>query len=307
MFKLPRTARAKAASFIYHIIVRSISEIELFKDENDKIKFMHYLKRYKIEFNFKIYAYCLMNNHVHLIIDANGADISKIMHGINQSYAQYFNRKYKRHGHLFQDRFKSKVVSNERYLKALSIYIHNNPTDIVKYKNSPEGYKYSSLGIYLGLREDDFNIVEYSFILELFGNTKKSARKNYIKFICRNKSINLDTYENRRDESTELQNKELRKIIYRDIEINKILDLFLCKINISKNDFFNFSNRDYTNYRAVYILMVRNLCHITFCRLSSHLNNLSQSYLSYLKSKAIDFININRYKDIYDYMVSSFQ
>lgn len=304
---MPRTARVKSASFIYHIIVRSISEIELFKDDNDKIKFIYYLKRYKIEFNFKIYAYCLMNNHVHLIVDANGADISKIMHGVNQSYAQYFNRKYKRHGHLFQDRFKSKVVNDERYLKALSIYIHNNPTDIAQYKDTPEKYKYSSLGIYLGLREDDFNIVEYSFILELFGNTKKSARKNYVKFIYRNKSINLDSYENNQDENTEFLNKEFRKIIYRDIEINKMLDLFLCKINISKNDFFNFSNKNYINYRAVYILMARNLCHVTFGRLSSHLNDVSQSYLSYLKSKAIDFINNNRYKDIYDYMIGSFQ
>lgn len=304
---MPRTARVKEASFIYHIIVRSISEIELFKDEDDKLKFIHYLKRYKIEFNFKIYAYCLMNNHVHLIVDANGADISKIMHGINQSYAQYFNRKYKRHGHLFQDRFKSKVVDNERYLKALSIYIHNNPTDIAQYKNAPEKYKYSSLGIYLGLREDDFNVVEYNFILELFGNTKKSARKNYIKFIRRNKSISLDTYENSQDENTEFLNREFRKIIYRNIEINKMLDLFLCKINISKNDFFNFSNKNYINYRAIFILITRNLCHVTFGRLSSHLNDVSQSYLSYLKSKAIDFINNNRYKDIYDYMIGSFQ
>ncbi len=90
----------------------------------------HLVKKYKDLYNFKIYGYCLMDNHSHLMIDANGADISKVMHGINFSYAMYFNRKYERDGHLFKDRFKSKIVNNDKYLKALSLYIHNNPTGI---------------------------------------------------------------------------------------------------------------------------------------------------------------------------------
>ena len=59
--------------------------------------------------------------HSHLLVDANGADISKVMHGINFSYAMYFNKKYKRDGHLFKDRFKSKIVDNDRYLKTVSL------------------------------------------------------------------------------------------------------------------------------------------------------------------------------------------
>ncbi|WP_123054375.1 transposase [Clostridium sp. JN-1] len=109
-----------------------------------------------------------MDNHLHLIIDANGADISKIMHDINFSYAQYFNGMHKRHGHLFQDRFRSKIVKIERYLFALSAYIHNNPTDIGRYENSPEKYYFSSLPVYLGIRHDPFELVDDGFVLDLF-------------------------------------------------------------------------------------------------------------------------------------------
>jgi len=161
---MPRAARIKSTDSIYHIMVRSVGETILYKEEADKNKYLALIKRYQQTFNFKVYAYCLMSNHGHIILDGNGADISKIMHGINQCYAQYFNKKYSRHGHVFQDRFKSIIVNNDRYLIALSQYIHNNPRDIGGYEDKLEQYKYSSLGIYLGIREDNFDIVDTSFI-----------------------------------------------------------------------------------------------------------------------------------------------
>jgi REP element-mobilizing transposase RayT len=104
-------------------MVRSISDVPLFRDDNDKDKYLLFIQKYQKKLGFKVYAYCLMTTHGHLIIDANGADISKVMHGINQCYAQYFNFRHKRHGHVFQDRFKSKVVDSEEYLFTLSAYI----------------------------------------------------------------------------------------------------------------------------------------------------------------------------------------
>ncbi|WP_243108607.1 transposase [Clostridium rectalis] len=94
-----------------------------------------------------------MNNHAHFIIDSNGADISRIMHSLDFRYAINYNNKYHRHGHLFQDRFKSKIINNENYLIKASAYIHRNPVDIKKYANSPEKYNYSSLGVYLGIKK----------------------------------------------------------------------------------------------------------------------------------------------------------
>ena len=175
---MPRTFRLKSEDAIYHIMCKSITEVDLFKDAEDKKKYLTLIKKYKLIYNFKLYGYCLMDNHLHLIIDANGADISKVMHGINFSYAMYFNKKYKREGHLFRDRFKSIPVGNERYLKTLSLYTHNNPTDINEFKDCPEKYSFSSLGIFIGKRRDSFNIVDYAFVMSLFGTTLKSARKN---------------------------------------------------------------------------------------------------------------------------------
>ncbi|MDF2675637.1 MAG: transposase IS200-family protein [Clostridiales bacterium] len=166
---MPRMARQKIEGAIYHIMARSISEVELFKTDEDKKKYMFLIKEYQKVYKFKVYAYSLMNNHIHLIVDSNGADISKIMHCINFKYARYFNTLHKRHGHLFQDRFKSKIVGDDRYLIALSAYIHNNPSDIRGYENNPEDYYYSSLGVYLGLRKDESDIIDEEFILNLFG------------------------------------------------------------------------------------------------------------------------------------------
>ena len=125
---MARKARLKADDAIFHIMCKSISEVNLFRDDQDKEKYIYLLKKYKKLYNVKIYGYCLMDNHAHLLVDSNGADISKVMHGINFSYAMYFNKKYKREGHLFKDRFMSKIVDNDRYLKTVSLYIHNNPT-----------------------------------------------------------------------------------------------------------------------------------------------------------------------------------
>ena len=80
---------------------KSISEVDLYRDFEDKEKYLSLMKKYKKLYNVKIYGYCLMDNHAHLLVDANGADISKVMHGINFSYAMYYNKKYQREGSSF--------------------------------------------------------------------------------------------------------------------------------------------------------------------------------------------------------------
>ena len=77
---MPRMARVKTDDSIFHIMCKSISEVNLFKDDDDKKKYLSLIKKYKVLYNFKLYGYCLMNNHSHLMIDANGSDISIVMH-----------------------------------------------------------------------------------------------------------------------------------------------------------------------------------------------------------------------------------
>ncbi|MBU5270437.1 transposase, partial [Clostridium cochlearium] len=92
MFLLPRVRRQKSEDAIYHVMVRSITEVPLFKKHEDKIRYLNKMREYQKQYGFKVYAYCLMTNHGHFIIDSNGADISKIMQGQNLSYAINFNK-----------------------------------------------------------------------------------------------------------------------------------------------------------------------------------------------------------------------
>ena len=84
---MPRTARRKSCDSIYHIMVKSVGDSKLFKIDDDKEMYLGIIKKYQNIFNFKVYAYCLMDNHAHFMIDSNGSDISKFMQRINQSYA----------------------------------------------------------------------------------------------------------------------------------------------------------------------------------------------------------------------------
>ena len=118
---MARKIRIKLINGKYHIMIRSISELLLFRDDDDKDLYMSSIRHYQKIHLFKVYAYCLMDNHAHLIIDSNGADISTIMHCINFRYVQKYNKKYHRHGHLLQDRCKSKLITNETYIDRKSV------------------------------------------------------------------------------------------------------------------------------------------------------------------------------------------
>lgn len=93
----------------------------------DRLRFLEIVKRNQAKYGFAVYAFCLMTNHLHLLLASHGADISQVMKSINISYVIYFNRKYRCCGHLFQDRFKIELVDSNEYVMEVSRYIHLNP------------------------------------------------------------------------------------------------------------------------------------------------------------------------------------
>lgn len=179
---MPRHARIRGEFSTYHIIQRGNERKEIFLNDSDREKFIETLCRMKEKYNFKLEAYCLMNNHVHLIINDNGNDISKIVKSINISYAYYFNKTYERTGHLFQDRFRSEIIQNDNYLLQASAYIHNNPlkAGIV---NSPEEYKWSSFNNYIGRVYTNF--VDTDRILGIFSRSKQKAVNAYYSYVLK--------------------------------------------------------------------------------------------------------------------------
>lgn len=285
---MARKARIKEEDAIFHIMCKSISEVNLFRDDEDKQKYLSLIKKYKEIYKVKLYGYCLMDNHSHLVIDANGADISKVMHGINFSYVMYYNKKYKREGHLFKDRFKSKIVKSERYLKTLSLYVHNNATDIGGYKTCPEKYCFSSLAIFLGKKCDSLNIIDYKFIMSLFGNTLKSARKNYYNLIFKCNEESLKEEFEFEDEKTDYESG--RKILVRNFKPEDIIKFIASKMDISEIHLHMKYSRNLVHSKALAVVLMKSLCNFKSSDISSILGNITQSRVSKLSTIGIELI-----------------
>jgi putative transposase len=294
---MPRMARVKDFNSIFHVMCRSISEVDLFKTKDDKLKYIYYIKKYQKIYEFKVYGYCLMDNHIHMLIDANGADISRIMHSINLSYAQYYNGFHKRHGHLFQDRFKSKIIANDRYLFAVSAYIHNNPTDITEFKNCPEKYEFSSLSVYLGIRQDPYNLVSSSFILSLFGKNPKASREKYIQFVYNSINLSFSEEIEFKNESTEYRSE--RVLLVRNYDINDVVDYISNSMDTPKIKLHTKYCRNMVAAKALLILLMRSLCNYKCSDICKTLGNITQARVSALSSLGIELIEKNiRYRQI---------
>ena len=179
-----RIRRKKSPAYKYHIRIRGMDEVQLFRDKEDKAKYISIVSKYKKIHKCKVYSYALMNTHGHFFINPKGYDISKFMHKVNLCYAQYYNKKYKRGGPVFRGRFDSNPVCSNTYSLALSAYIHNNPKDIVGFRGREEYFYYSSYGVYAEIGENFDNFVDTEYILSLMlVKTKEKAREKYINLV----------------------------------------------------------------------------------------------------------------------------
>jgi len=175
---MSRQKRILSSSQIYHIMLRGNSGRDIFLDDEDRKRFLYILTDKKKDNEFILYAYCLMDNHLHLALKENKDNISHIMKRINTTYAVYFNKKYQQSGHLFQDRFKSEVIENEPYLLEVIRYIHNNPLK-ARLVKLPEDYKWSSYSDYLN---NQTKMVVVEDILKLFSKNLPKALPLFIEF-----------------------------------------------------------------------------------------------------------------------------
>ncbi|MFH1995573.1 MAG: transposase [Candidatus Omnitrophota bacterium] len=144
---MPTGPRLLLENACYHVYARGNNKRRIFNNHNDYKKYLFLLKRYKKKYKFEVFGYCLMPNHIHLLLDpVYSEDLSKIMSCLQRSYTAYFNGKNKWVGHLWQGRFKSRVVNKDRYLIDCITYIELNPVR-AKMVSAPHDYPWSS---YLG-------------------------------------------------------------------------------------------------------------------------------------------------------------
>ncbi len=195
---MPRQARTKSSTNIYHIMLRGINRQNIFFDNNDRRSFLKYVKEVKNDSPFLLFAYCLMDNHIHLLMQEDEMPLEIIMKRIGVKYAIHFNNKYSRSGHVFQDRFKSENVEDERYFLTVLRYILQNP---VKAGICPEpgDYRWSS---YMEFFQPD-SWIDNEFAVSMVDRTE------LISFICmKNEDLCMDI-----DENIKLSKKEAERII----------------------------------------------------------------------------------------------
>ena len=285
---MPRTSKIKSAEAMYHIMARSISEIDLFKYDEDKEYYISLIKKYSDKHKCSIYAYNIMDNHMHLFINPRGFDISVFMHCLNSAYVAYFNRKYNRHGHLFQGRFASTIVDSDVYALTLSAYIHNNPKDIEGYNGREHTYPYSSYGIYLGIRKDYHNLVEKDFVLEQFSADAKKAAVQYHKFAV---SMNETGIWNKVDKDivlayTKNEYRSEKKSIARDLKPEAVIQkVFEVIEDETRESLKNKYSRKSVNIRAFVTYAMRVLCGYNFRQICDYIGNMTMSGITRLSMK----------------------
>lgn len=214
---MPRTSRIKSESGIYHIIMRGINRQILFEDEEDCNRFIQTLYRYREISKFKLYAYCLMGNHVHLLLMEGNEPLETVMRRICGSFVFWYNKKYNRIGYLFQDRFKSEAIDDSAYFLTALRYIFRNPLK-ANITDKIEDYKWSNYNEFI---QGNIN-ADMEFVINFLNIAdKEKSLKDLIEY------INSDE----EDECLEINEKriitdeEAIKIIKDICKVDHVIDL----------------------------------------------------------------------------------
>ncbi len=242
---MPRVARSKSETGIYHAMLRGINRTAIFEDQEDREFLLERLKLFTEKRKYDLYAYCLMDNHVHLLLKEKEDEISTSIKRISSAYATWYNNKYERCGHLFQERFKSEVVETDNYFLTVLRYIHKNPAQagMFEYVKDSNWTSYNDYTI----KPNKINI---AFGLGLFSEDINQAKEMFI------------THHNQDNKDICLDYKDFIRLTDQDARL-EILKIGITNINaISQLDK---NNRDYVLSRLKKIngVSLRQLSRIT--------------------------------------------
>ena len=180
---MPRKARIDSPGALHHIIIRGIEQKNIFQDDGDRDHFIKRLGGLLVESSTACYAWALIPNHVHLLLRTGAVPLATVMRRLLTGYAVTYNRKYKRHGQLFQNRYKSILCQEEPYLLQLTRYIHLNPlrAKIIENLKNLDSYLYTGHGVIMGKNENAWQDVHYVF--RKFSKDMDLARKMYRAYV----------------------------------------------------------------------------------------------------------------------------
>lgn len=178
---MARNLRVEVEGGLYHLIARGNDRQNIFHSPEDHLKFLALLIKEKARSPFFLYAYCLMTNHIHLLLERQRETVGCIMQRVLGGYSRYYNRRHKHVGHVFQGRHKSILCQSDRYLGELVRYIHLNPVR-ARMVSLPEDYHRSSHRAYLGLEQD--GLTDADPVLRHFGRTRAAAREHFSAYVA---------------------------------------------------------------------------------------------------------------------------
>jgi len=186
---MPRQARLDAPGTLHHVMIRGIERADIFRDDKDREHFLSRVGEIAEATGTQILAWALMDNHVHLLLFSGSSGLPKFMRRLLTGYAVWFNRRHKRAGHLFQNRYKSIVCQEDQYLLELVRYIHLNPlrSHMVQNLEELDRYRWSGHSVLIGRLRHDWQEKEY--VLNQFGKGEKRSVKAYRKFIEEGKEL----------------------------------------------------------------------------------------------------------------------
>jgi REP element-mobilizing transposase RayT len=211
---MARGPRTRSESGVYHVMLRGLDKRDIFLDDEDRIRFIDGLGKAKEKSEFELYGYCLMDNHVHILLKES-EDIGTIVKRITVGYIGWHNQKYERTGHLFQNRFRSEPVETEGYLLTVLRYIHQNPVK-AGLTRKPQDYRWSSYGDYMKIYSSSEAMIDGAIPLAYFPS--RGSFEEFMVTESEDDVLEYRTNSNPNDES-------LKKIIKLEYGINNLESL----------------------------------------------------------------------------------
>ncbi|MEN8246999.1 MAG: transposase [Thermodesulfobacteriota bacterium] len=212
------TKKIKTANFISHITQRAAGKDLLFIEDNDYLFMLWLLKKISQKHKLEIFAFCLMSNHVHLLMRPKEENLYDAMRDLFSRYALRFNRKYERKGHLFGSPYRQAICMDDAYLLAASLYIHKNPV-AAGICQHPMEYRWSSINLFCD-PSPPRSFVKPDFILGLLQGSTSHARKTYLKLIDRGLNVPFEQVSEQGDAIERFQRrmKKLFPLIFKHLD-----------------------------------------------------------------------------------------
>ena len=232
---MTRKPRLEFQGAIYHVFQRGNNREHIFRDPVEKGYFLKQIKEHMAIYNYELFAYVIMDNHYHMILRTNEAALSKIMHRINNTYSKFYNYRRERTGHVFEERYNSKVVDDDAYLIWLLRYIHRNPVR-ANMCDAVSKYRWSSDFFY---RRGIKSFVNIDLMLKILSIRRYEARKRYLQL--------METLEDNQDPEYKDIKELIPGISFGNITVKdpgniksvpKTLDEIISSMVLSQEDYF---------------------------------------------------------------------